>query len=857
MNKVILLLIVTLLCGLHVCQAQMGKIIPLSAADKLAILNYHNNLRGAVNAGNMPALMWKDSLGLWANNTKNCAFAHTSNAFRSNVAGYSYVGENLGYATAKVAVTTIISGWGAEKADYTYGPMSLSNFENVGHYTQLMWAATTAIGCVQINCTGVAGGVGGFIMACNYGPGGNYLNQYPYLLCSSGSCALLSPSAGGNNIGGSPAAASASSAASRTSAASQTATATHTAAASLSTTPSISTSMTATSTSAPSATPSPVPSCAPRTCSTNSCGTIATGCGSSLNCGNCAVGSNCVNNVCAACTPTQTCTNKQCGTLNIGCGATATCGTCSSGFICENYTCVANPVCKSCANAGANCGTITISGCPIQSCGTCASGNTCKLGKCTPITCSSACGRNSVCVGSTCTCLNGYVDTNNGNGCTAIPIVPAEFDEIYSSTGTTNSWVYAPLSLGNSTLTTPELDALLGTSDSTRLEWNNAFNYSSLELTTLTAQVSFGSSSSQLGLGLRFDQGSGRTSDAIQWSVNSNGAVDWLLVWGGRNLDYGTLGTGSFGATSAVDNWNTISLSVVSTNKAGVTYQSSTFSINGVPVVKSQAVRPYDQLGGAFLYSMGPSSWRNVMINTRTSLRISISNCLSSSAFAALVSQVLGISAANVKVVNTTISGVCAGQSTNKRQADVGNVFIVSFDSTQDAGSRALASQFTELATTWDDTLADTGGVQNVEELDPTLLNTDTLFTNAVDLEATSPGGTGLSGGAIAGIVIGGVAGLALIALVAAAVIGAIVYLVVRNKESQGVDDVRRSSRREEVVQAEHTKSTGELESGAGSARTPRGKAVDMYELSPRHHKSITGRVPSGYQPDVASIEQQ
>jgi len=881
MNKLrVLLLIVVTLSVIQLIKAQgQGRVLPLSNAEKLSILNYHNNLRAAVNARNVPALTWKDSLGLWADYNNSCSAGHTSNAFRSNKAGYSYIGENLAFASANVPVETFVSGWGAEKSDYTYGPMTLTNFAQVGHYTQLMWYATVAIGCVRLDCTGV--GIGGYVMACNYGPGGNYLNQYPYLLCTTGSCALLSPSSGGLNLGNSgsgstpstsrTSAASQSSTTSQSSAPSQSPSPTRSIAASQSNTrsisttatrtPSTSTSLTPTSTTAPSATSSPIPSCAPKTCTANSCGTIATGCGGSINCGTCSAGSNCVNNLCVACTPTQTCSNKQCGTLNIGCGATINCGTCASGLICENYTCIANPICKSCSDAGANCGTITISGCPIQSCGTCASGNTCTLGKCTPITCTSPCGRNAVCVNGICTCLNGYINsTGSGNGCTAITIVPDEFNEIYSSTGTENSWVYAPLPIGNySTLTTPELDTLLDVTDSSRLAWNNANIYSSFELTTLTAQVYFGSSSSIVGLGLRLGQGSPRDSDAIQWTVDVNGRVDWTLIWFGNNLNYGQLGSGSFGNTPPLSNWNTISLSVLNTNISGVSYQASTFSINGVAVVKNQAVRPYDVLGGAYLYSLGPSSWRNVMINTRTSLRVSIANCLSSDAFAALVSRVLGIPAANVRVVNTTINGVCAGQSTNKRQAagSNGNVFIISIDSVTDSGSRALASQFTQLASSWDDTLSETGGVKNVEEVDPALVNTEPVSGDVVDLTATSGGGTGLSGGAIAGIVVGGVVGLALIVLAVAAVIGVVVFVVARSRKSGNVD-VEERGYRQEVVQTEVGKSTGDLESGGdGSARTPKGRTVDMFELSPRHHKSITGRIPSGYQPDIASIEQK
>jgi len=842
----VVVVFISVLYFITLINGQTGPVIRLSDSQKQIVLNAHNDLRSAVNAQSMPPLVWAEGLNLWATDAvqKKCAWEETAQSVRTNVAGYSYVGENIA-AGSIPNIAFLLSGWASEKQIYTYGPMNSKNWQHIGHYTQQVWAKTYALACVIVNCTQSNPAVN-FMLACNYGPGGNYLNQYPYQPCTSGTCPFITPSPGGATINVQ--------------------------------TVSPSRSVGASHSRTPSRTPSASPQCTPKTCSSNSCGTLSTGCGSSLNCGNCASNYNCVNNVCVACSPSQTCTNKMCGTINNGCGSTVSCGTCSSGYVCENYTCTPNPVCKSCANAGANCGTITISGCPTQSCGTCASGFQCSSGKCQSIPCST-CPQNSACVSGTCQCLDGYEDDADGNGCTAIGIIPQQFSEVYASAGALNSnWVFSPrpgnLS-GQPTYSVPELDVVNNVQ--TRLSWNKANSYGSLELTNLSAQVFFSSRATTVGLGLRYNQGSSRAKDAIQWNINSTGTVTWNLLWYGSVLNQGVYGKGVIQPNA----WNQISIQMMNTNASGTIYATSTVSINNIVVVRSQPVRPYDSLGGAYLYSSGVSGWRNVTITTRTSLHTAIRNCMSANDWAVLVSKALSISTANVKLVNYTVDGECAGQGTNKkRQAveGVGNSFIFSLESTDTIGSRALASQFIQLAQTWDDSLAATGGVTSVDYADPATLPSEPVdYTNAVDLttlDTPVPATGGLSAGAIAGIVVGSVAGALIVAAIALAVVGAIVYAIVRTRGtvpqldiatapddrraySEGNDNVTQSPavvKEEETIRVEEKRKSSAVqewreekeEESEEDENKPRG-AVDLYQMNPRHHASLSARVPEGY----------
>ena len=84
-------------------------------------------------------------------------------------------GENLfqgtaGYYTAVDAA----KGWESEKKDYRGGVLTESNWHPAGHYTQMVWRDTTALGCGEAICDKT------LIVACNYDPPGNYIGRRPY-----------------------------------------------------------------------------------------------------------------------------------------------------------------------------------------------------------------------------------------------------------------------------------------------------------------------------------------------------------------------------------------------------------------------------------------------------------------------------------------------------------------------------------------------------------------------------------------------------------------------------------------------------------------------------------------------------
>lgn len=172
------------------------------ATCQSAFLTEHNRVRTRLNNGQMPApgsasarqptpgpplnmLTTDSTLAADAQAYANaCVYQHSGTPGR---------GENL-YASAFFPVqinqpppSAAVSDWEKENVLYTYGAIPAPNQSAVGHYTQLVWANTTKVGCGVARCfTGSP-----FILqdpryavwdyyVCQYTPPGNFLTQYPY-----------------------------------------------------------------------------------------------------------------------------------------------------------------------------------------------------------------------------------------------------------------------------------------------------------------------------------------------------------------------------------------------------------------------------------------------------------------------------------------------------------------------------------------------------------------------------------------------------------------------------------------------------------------------------------------------------
>ena len=169
-----------------------GAAQPCDAACRSAFVDEHNRVRERVSEGRMPApkgrqprpaaplppLTWDAELAKGAQAwSDRCKFTH-SNATK--------LGENL-YASAgkPAAPTAAVASWEGESSEYTYAAIGdpINDFDEIGHYTQLVWSSTTRLGCGVTHCTSNSpfpGLPAWDLVVCRYAPAGNVVGKPPY-----------------------------------------------------------------------------------------------------------------------------------------------------------------------------------------------------------------------------------------------------------------------------------------------------------------------------------------------------------------------------------------------------------------------------------------------------------------------------------------------------------------------------------------------------------------------------------------------------------------------------------------------------------------------------------------------------
>ena len=145
--------------------AQQGS---FAAQFPARILAAHNAERAR--AGVAP-LVWDSTLGTAAaayaaQMAMTGRFAHSDRSLRRGT------GENLWMGThAAFSVETMVGGWASEKRFFVPGVFPNNsrsgNWEDVGHYTQMIWPTTTRVGCALASTPRVD------YLVCRYAGAGN------------------------------------------------------------------------------------------------------------------------------------------------------------------------------------------------------------------------------------------------------------------------------------------------------------------------------------------------------------------------------------------------------------------------------------------------------------------------------------------------------------------------------------------------------------------------------------------------------------------------------------------------------------------------------------------------------------
>ncbi|XP_078603774.1 uncharacterized protein LOC144877632 isoform X2 [Branchiostoma floridae x Branchiostoma japonicum] len=153
----------------------------VTAAEVEEILRHHNFLRrnAPPSPANMLPLVWNEELADQAHEwALNCTIEH-GYPERPNTTYGTAVGQNIWLSSlAHINLTEVIQSWYDEIDFYNWEQTKCNPPPNgmCTHYTQVVWASTTDVGCSYYHCPN-----GHAVVVCNYGPRGNLANTRPYL----------------------------------------------------------------------------------------------------------------------------------------------------------------------------------------------------------------------------------------------------------------------------------------------------------------------------------------------------------------------------------------------------------------------------------------------------------------------------------------------------------------------------------------------------------------------------------------------------------------------------------------------------------------------------------------------------
>lgn len=124
----------------------------------------------------IPPLEWSETDAAVARDyAARCNYAHNPNRGPR--------GENI-YASSGLKNTPaqVVLAWESEKDDYNYAANSCAPGKACGHYTQVVWAQTTTVGCAVQSCSvnSPFGGGSWELWVCDYSPAGNFNGRRPY-----------------------------------------------------------------------------------------------------------------------------------------------------------------------------------------------------------------------------------------------------------------------------------------------------------------------------------------------------------------------------------------------------------------------------------------------------------------------------------------------------------------------------------------------------------------------------------------------------------------------------------------------------------------------------------------------------
>ncbi|PNS20468.1 Repressed by EFG1 protein 1 [Sphaceloma murrayae] len=148
---------------------------------KQAVIAHHNYHRANHSS---PDIAWDDALAATAKTIADtCQYGHSMNVdgggYGQNIAAGIY-GQEIGKVISDMFYNGEVSAFGQQ---YGQATPNMDNFGTWGHFSQIVWKATTKVGCATTDCTGKAmnaalSNYGSVFTVCNYKVAGNMQGAY-------------------------------------------------------------------------------------------------------------------------------------------------------------------------------------------------------------------------------------------------------------------------------------------------------------------------------------------------------------------------------------------------------------------------------------------------------------------------------------------------------------------------------------------------------------------------------------------------------------------------------------------------------------------------------------------------------
>ena len=569
------------------------------------------------------------------------------------------------------------------------------------------------------------------------------------------------------------------------------------------------------------------------TCLEGQCGEVVTDCGETIDCGECCTEDPCAQNACGDFT---------------ACGEPVSCAECESGLSCVNdastgfNACVDAEDCHAdeCVANGVECGSRLYCG-VNRVCGYCnADTHNCIDGECVLNPCNN-CGGNMECVDDECVCLDGFVLSEGGAAC-----------EVPSTTGgNANSLDYSSvlrqtIPSGGSDFVVEGFEIqLLNNAGSHLLNWDASADIVDKYTTKTRATVSV--SSGTFAIGVRTGQGSGRENDRIQWEIDQiNGSTARLrlnLVYYG-NDNYNGGFTFNFPTTDAEI---TVLMGFVdSSSSIRTEFQSGGYS--KAYTIPSNYYPALGSISYFFEDTSGLPTLSELLLGTSSTVSITFVDCIDDAEWEDYFYLLTGAdpSTTNVEIRDSGENGNC-----NKKSATTGKALVSGFTTVITSTSVPAAALSSKLAASAGTVNAAGIGFSGASVI-PGAAGAQIAGLPVTAAGAAGAGGAGagaggaggaggLSGGAVAGIVVGSVGGAVLLvgvaAVVVAAVVAGAVYASKDENDSYDNDPQLRSNPQQAPKKRGSIRMTL-----VGMFSGPRG-GVDVMN-DPKGHQSISARSP-------------